>query len=103
MNVNLMVSPPNAETGIPECAIRDQLSRVLDSSVFVHSQRLSRFLRFTVEAALAGQADERLRQQRSGVSDSGLAALPRSGMTTLLEMTGARRAYARYAVFPVPR
>ena len=55
--MNLMVSSLKADTEIHESAVRDQLLRVLDSPIFVHSQRLSRFLRFTVETALAGQAD----------------------------------------------
>jgi len=34
---------------ISEEAIRDELSRILGSSMFVQSDRLGRFLRFTVE------------------------------------------------------
>jgi hypothetical protein len=34
--------------------IRQQLHRILQSSLFVQSERLSRFLRFIVEHALAG-------------------------------------------------
>jgi TolB-like protein len=41
---------------IPEQAIRDQLSRILESSMFIQSERLGRFLRFTVETTLAGDA-----------------------------------------------
>jgi hypothetical protein len=57
MSVNLVVTAPKAESDVPESAIREQLLRMLDSPIFVHSQRLSRFLRFTVETALAGQAE----------------------------------------------
>src|ERR1700693_4313438 len=57
MSVNLVVTAPKAESDVPECAIREQLLRMLDSSIFVHSHRLSRFLRFTVETTLAGQAE----------------------------------------------
>jgi TolB-like protein len=42
--------------GIPEQEIRDQLSRILESSLFIQSERLGRFLRFTVETTLAGEA-----------------------------------------------
>jgi len=38
-------------------AIRDQLSTVLESALFVHAERLGRFLRFVVEETLAGRAD----------------------------------------------
>lgn len=38
---------------ISEGTIRDALSRILDSSIFAKSRRLSRFLRFTVETTLA--------------------------------------------------
>jgi hypothetical protein len=57
MSLNLAVDTLNTESEIPERAIREQLFRMLESSIFVHSQRLSRFLRFTVETTLAGQAD----------------------------------------------
>jgi TolB-like protein len=36
-------------------AIRDALSRILESSIFAQSRRLSRFLGFTVETTLAGE------------------------------------------------
>src|SRR5277367_4247081 len=38
-----------SKDAIPEPAIRDQLSRILESSMFIQSDRLGRFLRFTVE------------------------------------------------------
>jgi len=42
---------------ISEEAIRAALSRILESSIFARSRRLSRFLRFTVEATLAGEEE----------------------------------------------
>lgn len=42
---------------ISEEAIRDEVSRILESSTFVQSERLGRFLRFTVETTLAGKAE----------------------------------------------
>src|SRR5579859_2552603 len=57
MGVNLVVTNSKPESNVSECAIREQLLRMLDSRVFVHSHRLSRFLRFTVETTLAGQAE----------------------------------------------
>jgi TolB-like protein len=45
------------EADVSELAIREQLSRLLESPIFVHSHRLSRFLRFTVDTTLAGQAE----------------------------------------------
>jgi TolB-like protein len=42
---------------ISEDAIRDELSRILESSIFVQSDRLGRFLRFTVEKTLAGEGE----------------------------------------------
>jgi len=38
-------------------AIRDQLSRVLESALFVHAERLGRFLKFVVDETLDGRAD----------------------------------------------
>jgi len=57
MSVNLVVSAPPAESDVSDPAIREQLLRMLDSVIFMHSHRLSRFLRFTVETTLAGQAE----------------------------------------------
>lgn len=57
MSVNLVVAKPNATNDVSDSAIREQLIRKLDSPIFVHSHRLSRFLRFTVETTLAGQAE----------------------------------------------
>jgi hypothetical protein len=56
MSVNLAVATPEAESNVSHQAIREQLLRMLDSAIFMHSHRLSRFLRFTVETTLAGQA-----------------------------------------------
>jgi TolB-like protein len=48
----------NENTGaISDKAIRDELSRILASSIFVQSVRLGRFLQFTVDTTLAGRAE----------------------------------------------
>jgi hypothetical protein len=52
--------PARAEgTGsqIDQEAIREELYRILESSIFVQSDRLGRFLRYTVETTLAGNAE----------------------------------------------
>jgi hypothetical protein len=46
-------------------AIREEVSRILASPMFVQSDRLGRFLRYTVEMALAGAA-ETLKEYRIG-------------------------------------
>jgi TolB-like protein len=51
-----VASYTTSNDAIPEEAIRDQLSRILESPMFVQSERLGRFLRFTVETTLAGEA-----------------------------------------------
>ncbi len=55
-NSLLAIEPRNKDT-ISEDAIRDQLSRILESSIFVQSERLGQFLRFTVETTLESQAE----------------------------------------------
>lgn len=40
-----------------EAAIRNQLSRVLESSMFAHAERLGRFLKFVVDETLERRAD----------------------------------------------
>ena len=43
--------------GISESEIRDELARLLASPLFIQSERLARFLRFTIESVLNGQSD----------------------------------------------
>jgi TolB-like protein/Flp pilus assembly protein TadD len=51
--------PVNAlPVGVSGRTISEQLNRILTSATFVNSGRLSRFLRFTVERATEGRADE---------------------------------------------
>ena len=57
MMENLAIRESSSEEKISEEAIREELSRILESSIFIQSDRLCRFLRFTVEATLAGEAD----------------------------------------------
>ncbi len=57
MKENLVVSKLRGEDQLSEDLIREELSRILDSSLFAQSDRLGRFLRFTVETTLAGEAD----------------------------------------------
>lgn len=45
------------EHQVSEEAIRDELCRILDSAIFIQSNRLSRFIRFTVEMTLEGKAE----------------------------------------------
>jgi TolB-like protein len=52
-----VVASDSEDNTISEERIRDELSRILKSSMFVQSDRLSRFLRFTVETKLAGDAE----------------------------------------------
>ena len=54
---SLLVSEAKNKGAISEEAIRDELARILESSMFVQSDRLGRFLRFTVETTLAGEAE----------------------------------------------
>jgi TolB-like protein len=53
----LFVSESKSNETISEDAIHDELSRILESSIFVQSDRLGRFLRFTVEKTLAGERE----------------------------------------------
>ena len=46
-----------AEAESHQCAIQEQLQKLLRSSVLIQSDRLSRFLTFAVESALTGKAD----------------------------------------------
>lgn len=51
------VIQPKHRANIPDNAIRDELARIMESSIFVQSERLGHFLRFTVETTLDGKAE----------------------------------------------
>ncbi len=57
MGNSLLAIEPRSKDTISETAIRDQLSRILESSIFVQSERLGQFLRFTVETTLESKAE----------------------------------------------
>src|SRR5258708_2930445 len=57
MREHAAVSEPTSESEIDQEAVREELSRILESPVFIQSDRLSRFLRYTVETTLAGDAE----------------------------------------------
>jgi hypothetical protein len=57
MKESLVVNESMSEENISEEAVREELSRILESSIFVQSDRLGRFLRYTVETTLAGDAE----------------------------------------------
>jgi hypothetical protein len=57
MRENVVTSESTSGENISEEAIREPLSRILESAMFIQSDRPSRFLRFTVEETLAGEAD----------------------------------------------
>jgi TolB-like protein len=50
-------SEPESNETISEDAIRDELSRILASSIFVQSDRLGRFLQFTIDKTMAGEGE----------------------------------------------
>jgi hypothetical protein len=52
-----VISKPTSAGEIAQEAIREELSRILESAVFIQSDRLGRFLRYTVETTLAGDAE----------------------------------------------
>ena len=65
MNERAGTSRWTSEGGITQEVIREELSRILASPFFLQSDRLGRFLRYTVETTLAGKA-EMLKEYRIG-------------------------------------
>jgi hypothetical protein len=57
MRQHSAISGPISKGEIAQEAIREELSRILESSIFIQSDRLGRFLRYTVETTLAGDAE----------------------------------------------
>jgi len=52
-----LISGPISDGEIAQEAIREEVSRILESPIFVQSDRLGRFLRYTVETTLAGHGE----------------------------------------------
>jgi len=73
-----MAESSSSSSGIPQAEVREELARVLSSSAFAESPRLKRFLRYVVEARLAGE-DDRIQEYAIGleVFDRGESFDPR--------------------------
>src|SRR6202162_1459194 len=56
MRQHAVISGPTSEGEIAQEAIREELARILESSIFIQSDRLGRFLRYTIETTLEGDA-----------------------------------------------
>ncbi|WP_459630604.1 hypothetical protein [Alsobacter sp. R-9] len=80
-----------------EIAIRQQLDRILGGADFRRSERLSKFLRFIVEEALAGRAD-RLKAYTIALSvfDRPASFDPQTDPLVRIEATRLRRALEHY-------
>ena len=87
-------TPPN---GIAPEAIEAELHKILASTEFAHSERHRRFLRFTVERALQGHADQ-LKEYVLGVEvfDRGTAFDPRTDSIVRTEATRLRSKLNEY-------
>src|ERR1700676_899132 len=57
MRQHAAISGPISEGEIAQEAIREELSRILESSIFIQSDRLGRFLPYTGEMNVAGGAE----------------------------------------------
>lgn len=57
---------PALLNGVPAAAVRSELDRILGSRVFLHSQRIRRFLQFVVEECLLGR-QHRLKEYLIGI------------------------------------
>ncbi|MEB2364015.1 MAG: hypothetical protein HUU41_19745 [Bryobacteraceae bacterium] len=83
--------------GVSAEAVREQLERILESDMFAHSTRLSRFLRFTVAQALDGRS-EYLKEHTIGVHvfDRTLDFDPRTDSIVRVEARRLRSKLERY-------
>lgn len=89
-------APPSGTTVAPE-AVREELERILASRSFAPSPQLSRFLRFIVERALAGEGD-RLKEYSIGadVLGRGAAFDPRVDSVVRTQATRLRQKLREY-------
>lgn len=86
---NSFAGEPDRRGAIPEAAIRAELCRILESSIFIQSDRLGRFLRFTVEKTVAGEG-EALKEYVIGTEVYGRPASYRPSEDSIVR-TEARR------------
>ena len=86
-----------AVTPVPPDAVRRELEKILCSEAFTRSHRLSRFLRFTVERALAGAADQ-IKEYSIGVEvfDKGPSFDPRTENIVRVEARRLRVTLTEY-------
>lgn len=91
-------------TNVTPEAVQAQLGKILASPVFSNSERLSRFLRFAVENALAGSED-RLREYTIGVEvfDRNESFDPRIDSIVRVEARRLRAKLERYYQTPAAR
>jgi hypothetical protein len=57
MREHAVIGAPISEGEIAQESIREEVSRILESPFFIQSDRLARFLCYTVETTLAGEAE----------------------------------------------
>lgn len=93
----LFASATAAEVTEASTEIRHQLNRILDSSAFRNSLRLSRFLAFVVEAALAGKS-ARIKAYAiaTGALGRGTGFDPQTDPIVRVEAVRLRQALTRY-------
>jgi serine/threonine-protein kinase len=90
-------SDPETSNDVSELEVRAQLDRILQSRPFRGSERLRRFLKFAVESALEGKADQ-LKESVLGreVYDRGAEYDPRTDSIVRVESQRLRRRLREY-------
>ena len=101
MSLNQQDVRTEEPAAIPVTVVREQLERLVESPPFSHSRRFPTFLRFVVEHALAGNA-EQLKERIIGIEVFGRGADYDTASDPIVRVTAAeiRKRIAQYYAVP---
>ena len=101
MSLNHQDVNTEAQASIPGTAVREQLERLVESPPFSHSRRFPTFLRFVVDHALNGSADQ-LKERTIGIEVFGRGADYDTASDPIVRVTAAeiRKRIAQYYALP---
>ena len=101
MSVNQQDVRTEEHGAVPAARIREQLERLVESPPFNHSRRFPTFLRFVVEHALSGSADQ-LKERTIGIEVFGRGADYDTAIDPIVRVTAAeiRKRIAQYYAAP---
>jgi len=101
MSLNRQHTRTEEPAAVPAAAVREQLERLVESPPFSHSRRFPTFLRFVVEHALSGSADQ-VKERTIGIEVFGRGPDYDTASDPIVRVTAAeiRKRIAQYYDVP---